>query len=437
MLKRFVKDESGQVIVLTLLCAAMLMGFLGLAIDVSLLFRARRNVQIAADSAATAGAQAYMDYSYDPNQADTLANWITNAAQNASALNGIQNGTNGAAVVVNIAPNITTGYHTGAGYVEAIVSQPNPTIFMSAFSHMLGGNNFSTINVTARAVAGEPGSSQACIFVLSPHACPAMDLQGSFTVTAAKCGIVVDSDCKTGALNFTGAGGTLTAGWIGVDGSVSGQSRDSTPAPVTGIVPVTNPFQGIVPPDPTKLSCTAGGKLTGNVGTQGATTCYSGDVELSNATLGGTLVFTGNVTLDGTINTQGLDGNNKPVGNGGVTLDLNSGALNENTGTTMNIVAPTDTTNPYANIALLAPVTNTSTMEFDKGASGGTFSGIIDTPGAELFLHDSGGDKNGGLTINADLVVGTLEDQTATFTVNSYSATHPGATQLLSVSLVE
>ena len=32
----------------------------------------------------------------------------------------------------------------------------------------------------------------------------------------------------------------------------------------------------------------------------------------------------------------------------------------------------------------------------------------------QLDLHDSGGDKNGGLQLITDLIVGTLNDQTAT-----------------------
>ena len=56
------KDESGQVLVLSLLSVMLLMAFLALAIDVGVLFRARRNMQIAADAAAVAGA---LDYKYN------------------------------------------------------------------------------------------------------------------------------------------------------------------------------------------------------------------------------------------------------------------------------------------------------------------------------------------------------------------------------------
>jgi hypothetical protein len=58
--------ENGQVIVLVLLSMGLLLGVLALAIDVGVLFRAKRNVQIAADAAAFAGA---LDYYYNGSDA--------------------------------------------------------------------------------------------------------------------------------------------------------------------------------------------------------------------------------------------------------------------------------------------------------------------------------------------------------------------------------
>ena len=59
---RIQKDEAGQVLVMTALSMTVLVGFLALAIDVGMLFRAKRNMQIAADAAAIAGA---LDYKYN------------------------------------------------------------------------------------------------------------------------------------------------------------------------------------------------------------------------------------------------------------------------------------------------------------------------------------------------------------------------------------
>jgi uncharacterized membrane protein len=60
-------NESGQSLIFVALSMAVLMGFMALAIDVGVLFRARRNMQIAADSAATAAALNYLYYGSVPS----------------------------------------------------------------------------------------------------------------------------------------------------------------------------------------------------------------------------------------------------------------------------------------------------------------------------------------------------------------------------------
>lgn len=404
---RFRQDEQGQSLILVVFSMGLLLGFLALAIDVGILFRTKRNLQIAADNAATAAA---LDYYYN-----STANGAVASAEAVGVAAAGQMGVTPSLVTMHYASEITTPYHRTAGYFETVITQPNATVFMSLFG-------YSNVNVTARAVAGTPSPAQGCVYVTNPaNVCPAMHLQGSFTVNA-NCGVVVEGTCSS-ALDFTGRGGTLTASSVAVQGGVGGQSSDSTPAPVTGVAAITNPLQAIVPPTPS--NCTAATTLSGTIGTAGGTVCYSGNITLSNATINGTVVFTGNLTLAGTVTT----------GSSGGTIDLNSGTMTESSGTTINLTAPTS--GPYMGIALMAPPTNTSTITFEFGNTSGTLNGIIDTPGANLYLHDSGGDRNGGLTLTTDLVVGTLDDQTANLTVYSYGQTNPGSNPLLSVSLVE
>ena len=52
---RILREEDGQTLVMTALCATVLIGFMGLAVDVGVLFHAKRNLQTAADDAAIAG----------------------------------------------------------------------------------------------------------------------------------------------------------------------------------------------------------------------------------------------------------------------------------------------------------------------------------------------------------------------------------------------
>jgi Flp pilus assembly protein TadG len=414
------KEESGQAMVLTLLCMICLLGFVGFAADVGTLFHAKRNLQIAADSAAIAGAA-------ELNYGD-----MTAAADAAAAQNGVTVGTNGGAVAVNSPP--TEGAYVGqAGYVEAIVSQNQPTFFMKVF-------NIGSQTVAARAVAWNGGSSNGCVYVCNPSAVGAMTLQGSFDVSAPKCGVIVDSN-NPDALQFTGGGGTLTAGSVGVVGGDGGQTGDSTPAPVTGIAQQTCPLSNIVFPDPTTMTCTTppGGNLTGPI----SAGCYSapavskglGTLNISNVTLGaGTYVLEGNVTLNGSITSAA----------GGTTLDIYNGALSEGTAATnINLTAPAPCANgaspcggSYGGIAIMQPPSNTNTITFEFGDSTGTIDGIIYAPTAQLFLHDSGGDKSGGISLITDLIVGTLYDQTGTLSITSYSTT-VGNSPLTKIALVE
>ena len=401
------KSESGQAMILTVLCMTCLLGLVGFATDVGVLLRQKRSMQTAADSAAVAAA-------LELHFGDTTA-----AADAAAAQNGVTVGSNGGAVTVNTPP-LSGAYAGQPNYVEAIVSQSQSTVFMSLF-------NFAAMNVTARAVAYNGGSANACIYVLNATQQDAMDLQGSFNVNAPKCGVVVDSNSAT-ALQFTGGGGSLTAGSVGVVGGDGGQTGDSTPAPVLGIAPLSDPLGYVVAPNYSTMTCTtpAGGTLTGTI----SPGCYSapvgGALTLSNTTLNtGTYVFTGNVVLSGNVSTAA----------GGATLDIATGALSEATaGTVLDLVAPTS--GPYNGIAIMEPAPNTNPMTFDFGYSSGLIDGIIYAPDAELILHDSGGDKVGGLQLITDLIVNTLYDQTATLGISSYSQSN-STSPLTKVALVE
>lgn len=438
------KEERGQTLVLTALCTSLLLGFLGLAIDTGLLFRARRQMQIAADGAAMAAATSF-------KYTGTVAT-ARFTGKNAGVADGVPTASG---VAINCPP--TSGPHTGGGggcngYFEAIVHEPSPTFFMRYF-------NFGNVTVAARAVAGTPAPSNACVVILNPSASDAMELQGSFTVTAANCAIIVDST-SSDALHFTGAGGTLTAGSVAVVGGDGGQTGDSTPAPVTGAAPMSDPIN-MTGPTPSNGGCGGGGDgfsgangvnssgvsgsesgstdttttlLTGSVGGPGGAgkaTCYQKAVTISNATLGpGIYMFEKGVTLDGNVTS----------GSGGTTLDLYGGSLSINTGTTLALTPPQSNAGASYEtngIALMEPSNNSSRITIQKGDASGTLTGIIYAPSAQLFLQDSGGDKSGGITMNTALIVNELFDKTATLTINSFTSSNPSFAPLKQVSLVE
>ena len=419
----FRRDEHGQVLVLTALCMTILFGFMAFAIDVGLLFNDKRKLQNAADAAATSAA---IDYMFNTSQTTATA-----AAKSAVTANQISNGT----VTVNYAPNITTPYHNTTDYIEVIITQPDPTFFMGMFNH-------KTVTVGARAVAGLPGRGNACVIVLNPTASGALQLQGSFDVSADNCGVVVDSSSPS-AIQFTGGGGSLTAGYVSVVGGANGQTGDSNPAPVTGAAPVTNPFPSLTGPTPS-TDCTAANtnstitlKSTTVLKTANNITCFTGSNVTTSGTVtlpSGVLVFENGVTLGGTV-TSGANG---------TTIDVYSGSFNVSTGSSLNLTAPTTApvTSPSASavpsgIALMQPASNSSQIQVQFGSSYGTFDGIIFAPTAQLYLQDSGGDKSGGVTLTTDVIVDTFYDKTATLTINSYTTAFGSSSPLTAVALVE
>ncbi len=188
---KFQKDENGQTLVLTALSMAILLGCMALALDVSLLFRARRRVQTAADAAAIAAA---LKYYYGGTSTQ-----VTAASNSAATANGI---TDTNQVATTIGP--TLGSHLGSEYVQVIITQPNPTIFMSTFGLLFGStSSYNPLNVASRAVAGiTPGAT--CMYALDKTAKDALDVQGAAVINAPHCVIQVNSSDNT-ALCTTGA----------------------------------------------------------------------------------------------------------------------------------------------------------------------------------------------------------------------------------------
>jgi len=420
------KDESGSILAIVAICLPILMGFAGLAMDVGLLFRAKRNLQIVADSAAVA---ASLDYLYNNS-----ASSAQSAAFASAATNGIVNATGGPHIAVNTPP--ASGPNAGvAGFIEVIITEPSPTVFLGMVSSHPG-----SVTIAARAVAGSPGPSADCVYVLDPTASGAMTLQGSFNVSANHCGVVVDSN-SSDALQFTGSGGTLIAGSVSVVGGDGGAIGDSTPTPITASSPVSDPLENSYPSPANGVAnseCssvdTTTTTLTGTIigPGQSNSVCYTQAMSLNNVTLGnGIYVFENGVTLSGNIVST------VTANYGGATLDIESGSFNVSTGTVLGtalvpFTAPT--VGPTNGIVLMEPATNSSQITIQKGNASGSLTGIIYAPSAQLFLQDSGGGL--GLTITSDIIVDQLFDKTATININSYSASYPNS-PLRAVTLVE
>ena len=205
-------DEKGQVLVMTVFCMAVLLGMLGLAVDVGVLFHARRQMQSVADAAAMAGAT------------EMFYNGVTNVdarAKEAAKANGVDSAVSGNTVIVTTSPTLTGGVACPT-CVKVQVAKPNPTVFMQTMSSLFfGTHNYNTVNVSAAAVAGAPGASQTCMYVMDPHGSSSLWIHGAGEINAPGCSVYVNSD-DPGALCVTGSAGKSDIANIAVVGGQDG-----------------------------------------------------------------------------------------------------------------------------------------------------------------------------------------------------------------------
>jgi Flp pilus assembly protein TadG len=446
MLKRFTKDESGQVLVMTLVSLTALMGFMAFAVDMGMLFRAKRNVQTAADAGAVAAALEYW-YNGSTN--------VPTVARQAAANNGISH--TSTQVTVNLNPNITSTYHSNPGYVQVIVSQPNPTFFMGTFGKMFHNNKFSSVNVAASAIAGI-APNPACIIALDQTSASALWIKGNASIQTTQCGIQVDSNSNK-AVCVQGTA-TINGPYLRIRGSQSssgqcGKNPGTTVYNDAG--DESDPFAGITGPNPkSDGSCKPGNTYSGasltalsqlstvvpakwpSTDTQApdAVTCFSANVSISNVTLpAGLYLFENGVNI----------GNNVVV-NGG-TLDIYGGSLNNQNGS-LTVTAPAGKQYAYNAIAIMQPSYNTTAacqdssiknkintstcLQVQFGSANEDLVGYIYAPSATVYLQDQGGGITAAGVVSDDMYINSQLD-----IKNNYNLLNPSTTPLATVALVE
>jgi len=267
--------KAGQALLLVTLSLMVLTGVIGLAIDMGYLRYTKRRLQTAADSAAVAGASELKDGNYQ------------DAAFNDSKSNGFENGENGVTVIASHPPKDPpfADKKPNDKYVEVQVQQDAPTFFMRIF-----GVKKAALSATAVA---ELGSSRGCIYSLA--------LFGGITVTgnvnAPGCGVVDNALLTIG-------GGCITASSIGIVLRLVGGGC-TTPQPIVGIAPTTDPLGYVTPPPLPACNNPA----TLDVNSQGNRTtvqpgCYGGGIRIRNTNTApvtfaaGVYYITGGVGLD-------------------------------------------------------------------------------------------------------------------------------------------
>ena len=355
---------------LVALALIVLIGVMGLAIDVGYLRYMKRQIQSAADAAAMSAA---LELSSCGTGCTTS---IQTAAETASKENGFTNGEKGVTIDVHNPPAAGDPYSADPNadkVVEVVVSQPEPVHFASIFG-------WTSATVSARA-DGKASSSINCVYSLT-----SLNLLVG-TVAAPNCGLIVE-----GTLGC--AAGSITASRIGVAGSSGGLLCATTPAPIPIGVPN--------PPDPLAY---LPAPLVGPCGSGLAGNTYNGSMAQALVT-GGTFTFNPGVYCGGisiTAGTAFFNPGTYVLNSGGLSISagavsVNSGSpggvtfYNTGTGTitmnfavlnqTVNLNAPTS--GAYEGVLFFQDPANTMAASFNVSVAGMNLAGAYYFPNAPI-----------------------------------------------------
>ncbi len=380
------RAERGQVVILVCVALFAIMGFVAMVTDLGFMQHQKNMMQTAADSAAMAAAM-------ELNYGDSVTAGKTDAATN-----GFTNGQSSVTVAINSPPS--SGPNSSkTGYIEAIVSKPEPTYFL----RVLG---FTSINVSARAVASE-GNGPNCIYVMDPSASPALSVNGNVNINSS-CGLLVDSSSSSG-MSFTG-NVTVTAPTIGVVGGyTSGGNVTLSPSPKTGGIAASDPLAYIQTPSTSGCDHTSFA-LNGNTGSSGS------PYQLYPGTYCGGISVNGNAFLHFNSGTYVLSGGGfRPGGN---TVMSGTGVTFYNTGglggyqaitltgnTQSNFSAPTS--GPLAGILFFQDrsIPSSAPGSTITGNSSSTFDGAMYFPTTQVTLSGNSSVGGYGIVVADKLVV--------------------------------
>jgi len=362
--------EKGAISTMMALTLPAVLAATGLVIDLGRMYAFKREMQSAADAAAIAAAQEWRQENYVSYR---------DAARNDAALNGFD-ADDGADVEINVPPK--DGLKKGdSSYLEVVVSKPAPMYFMRLFRQ-------EPPMVVARAVAGLM-PTDACLYVLDPHASGALTVAGNSVVTLHDCGVQVNSDNVTGALSQGTA--QLNATGVAVVGDYSGSGFN--PTPVTGATAAPDPLAYLSAPP--AGSCTFSERQTIKNARELSPGVYCGGIEITAS--GNAKLWPGVYVLKGGgLKTQAgayLSGERvmfyNTSGSGDSWAPVNFHAASE-----AHLSAPTD--GPYKGILFFNDRSVTATdLNIFAGTPHTQFTGVLYFANTDVrFTGDSSGESH-------------------------------------------
>ncbi len=401
---KLLKDEDGQaIVVFAAVMAIVALGFLAFAVDIGSLFRQKRMAQAAADAVAVAAAENVA------NSAGANEQGVANAI---AKMNGFDTTlANNPARVTLATPQ--SGNFVGSSYVQATVSKPVPTLFLGAFS-----STFSTMTVSAQAIAGGNQSSQTCV-CLEGQTGQDLTMSNGSALSATGCGVIVNS-ISSNAIGMIGGAtlsaqtlGTVASNWNDLGNINNGAGISVSTLIMQGLTSQCAPVMPIPPIYSNCVNDPGGGSTSFTAGpsTASGVICYKALTIGANASLEtlnpGTYVIT-----SGSLHFENGSGGHSNVGGNGVFFYLTGTAsLVIDNGANVNLVAggnaqngggTAPTVGSYNGNLIYQDPLDTAAMSIQGGATA-YLNGALYAPSAAITL----GNKVDA-TINGGIVAASL-----------------------------
>jgi hypothetical protein len=393
------------------LSLTVILGMLGLAVDLGWAYYRQQAAQSAADAAAIAAVRAAV--TSDPSgPACANAVWcgaatncpatapsspsssFDNACMLASANGFTTSGIDTVSVQAGISnPVPGVSGPTAAYWATARVTEVLPALFGAAFAR--GG--FSPGAIATAAAIGSAGAG-SCIYVLDPSAADAFEAANGASVQLS-CGIYVDSNNSTAAMYVTG-GATVQATTISVVGAFKKDNGGSTSVtPTTGSASVVDPFASLPSPTP------AGSCQSGNFTAWQATPYTPAPGTYCGFSLANGMALQmspGTYIVNG--GTFSIQGGSTVTTSGGVLIYLTGGAtVNIANGSSVTLSA--QTSGPYQGVLFYQDRTIASpgASTFAGGATM-SLTGSLYLPHATLNVNNGSGTSGTAMAIVTDMV---------------------------------
>lgn len=359
---RFWRDRSGSVAVLTALTAVALMGFAGLAVDVSSWENGQMRVQSVADTAALAAGRAAVSGQTASTDAFAVA-----------AANGFTHGTGGATVTVNQPPQ-SGNYTTDANAIEVIVTQTQQGTFSRLFLQ-------TAPTVIGRAVVN--ADAGACVIILGASN-SAWTSSGGTNFNTPNCDFY-----NNGGSSLSGNSAITAHSIYFAEPPTANRNFTHTTPYVTNATPVADPYRSRTVPS---YSCASSGSLivTSSRTFSGGGTFCGGITASSSGTLNfndGIYIFNKSLTLSSsyTINTSNA-----------TLIFVNGAGITTSGATSFNLVAPTS-----GSTAGMAIWVSGNTGITISGASSLNLTGAIYIPNGSLTTSGATGATCGQLVVGS------------------------------------